>query len=63
MATFFGPPVIGNDILDVGSRKADLQARRRQGEMGVSNDMMLCGHPGQFDLPCVPDVSCEEIIL
>jgi hypothetical protein len=60
MATFFGPPLIGNDILDVGSRKADLQARRRQGEMGISNEMMLSGHPGQFDVPNVPDVSKKE---
>ena len=43
---------IGNDILDIGSRKA----RRGRGDPFAINPMTL-GNPGQFDLPAVADVS------
>ena len=46
----FAPPLqmgIGNDILDIGSRKA-----RRRGA-----DPMMMGTPGQFDVPNVSNVS------
>ena len=52
---FFGPqPLIGNDILDIGSRKAEMRARRQRGL--VSEELSL-GIPGQFDVPNVSDVS------
>jgi hypothetical protein len=56
------PFVIGNDILDFGSRKT---ARRQQGELGLATtqQLMLTGAPGQFDLPNVPDVSAEGKLL
>jgi hypothetical protein len=49
---------IGNDILDIGSRKA----RREQRGMVVSPQMMM-GTPGQFDLPNVADVSVHPHII
>jgi len=51
---FFGPhqPLIGNDILDLGSRKAEMRARRQRGL-----EELALGAPGQFDVPNVPDVS------
>lgn len=61
----FGPPPtsttsIGNDILDIGSRKA--QARRQRGAGLIGGDLMspapiTMGMPGQFDLPNVDNVS------
>jgi hypothetical protein len=58
MMTEFAPPtmIIGNDILDIGSRKA----RRNRGD---PMDMIpyaeaMMGVPGQFDLPAVSNVSC-----
>jgi hypothetical protein len=51
----FAPPLqmgIGNDILDIGSRKA-----RRRGA-----DPMMMGTPGQFDVPNVSNVSSYHII-
>jgi hypothetical protein len=39
--------MIGNDILDIGSRKA----RRQRGD-----PMLTMGAPGQFDLPNVANV-------
>ena len=48
MATAF----IGNDILDIGSRKA----RRQRGDP-MAPGLLTMGAPGQFDLPNVPDVS------
>jgi hypothetical protein len=58
MDMMFGPSVIGSDILDIGTRKADTRARRQDGALGLPPDMMIgCGAPGQFDLPNVPDVS------
>jgi hypothetical protein len=50
MAEFAPQPLqmgIGNDILDIGSRKA-----RRRGA-----DPMMMGTPGQFDVPNVSNVS------
>ena len=46
MATAF----IGNDVLDIGSRKA------RRAQRGPP-EMTMMGTPGQFDLPNVADVS------
>ena len=46
--------MIGNDILDIGSRRA-----RRQHDdaaAGASNALMV-GAPGQFDIPNVSNVS------
>ena len=51
----FAPPLqmgIGNDILDIGSRKA-----RRRGA-----DPMMMGTPGQFDVPNVSNVSSYRIV-
>ena len=53
---FLGPSTslpIGNDILDIGSRKA-LTKRQR----GIQAEF---GRPGQFDVPNVPDVSCVVV--
>lgn len=52
------PPMIGGDILDIGSRKA--QAKRQRGLIGdalMSPAPVTLGMPGQFDLPNVPNVS------
>ena len=46
--------LVGNDILDIGSRKA----RRQRGGFGGIPELAM-GSPGQFDLPNVPDVSCD----
>ena len=43
--------MIGNDILDIGTRKA----RRQRGD-AMSPAMLTMGTPGQFELPNVPDV-------
>jgi hypothetical protein len=43
--------MIGNDILDIGTRKA----RRQRGD--ILAPALSLGVPGQFDLPNVPDVS------
>jgi hypothetical protein len=43
--------MIGNDILDIGSRKA----RRGRGDPFAPDPWSL-GAPGQFDLPNVSDV-------
>lgn len=52
----FAPPTVtvGNDILDIGSRKA----RRQRGdpmEM-IPHAGAMMGAPGQFDLPAVANV-------
>lgn len=44
--------MIGNDILDIGTRKA----RRQRGDP-MAPGMLTLGAPGQFDLPNVPNVS------
>ena len=44
--------MIGNDILDIGSRK-----NRRQREDPFGAPSFAFGAPGQFDLPNVADVS------
>lgn len=43
--------MIGNEILDIGSRKG----RRQRGDP-FAPPMVTMGAPGQFDLPNVPDV-------
>jgi hypothetical protein len=48
MAEFAAPVSVGNDILDIGSRKA---RRQRAGE-----PTMMMGTPGQFDVPNVSNV-------
>ena len=59
--TMFGPEPsfsttsIGNDILDIGSRKA--LAKRQRGTDPLSPAPLALGMPGQFDLPNVDDVS------
>ena len=50
---------IGNDILDIGSRKSIEQARLRNNKDKIQE----WGIPGQFDLPNVPDVSVVIVIL
>ena len=58
-----GAPVIGNDILDIGSRRAELRARRqRDGGLGLSDSVML-GRPGAFEVPHVPDVSQIRMLV
>ena len=52
---------IGNDILDIGSRKA-----RRQREAAVSLRQLTAagsGSPGQFDIPNVSDVRFRFSII
>ena len=56
----FGPEpplMIGHDILDIGSRKA--QAKRQRGSLGdaMNPAPLELGMPGQFDIPNVDDVS------
>lgn len=50
------PFTVGNDILDLGSRKAEMRGRQRQRSAMEPSALML-GIPGQFDLPVVPNVS------
>lgn len=45
--------VVGNDILDIGSRKADLRERRNR---MMPNDMAF-GMPTHMPVPQVPNVS------
>ena len=51
MAEFLAPVQVGNDILDIGSRKA----RRQRGAVAPSAAMMM-GTPSQFDVPNVSNV-------
>jgi hypothetical protein len=54
--------MIGHDILDIGSRNADMRARRQRGGVGLPGaEMTTLGNPGQFDVPNVPDVSLDCI--
>jgi hypothetical protein len=62
MMTDFALPnmTIGNDILDIGSRKA----RRQRGdpmEM-IPHATAMIGVPGQFDLPAVSNVSFPRLV-
>ena len=43
---------IGNDILDIGSRKAAMTRAAAQ----AADPMNLMGRPGQFEVPNVTDV-------
>jgi hypothetical protein len=55
--------MIGNDILDIGSRKAEMRARRQRGGLGLDPaEMTTLGNPGQFDVPNVPDVSAIRLV-
>lgn len=48
------PFKIGNDILDIGSRK--MRANQRS-SINMEPGAMMLGVPGQFDLPAVANVS------
>jgi hypothetical protein len=48
--------LISHDILDLGTRKSDLQRSRRPLDSDLSASLVL-GTPGQFDVPNVQDVS------
>lgn len=50
MAEFAGPMPVGNDILDIGSRKA---RRQRGGEPMAPESALMMGRPAQFDVPNV----------
>jgi len=64
---FSSGPVIGSDILDIGSRKAQARRQRSAGLIGGDDDGLMTtapvtlGMPGQFDLPNVEDVSSTTI--
>jgi hypothetical protein len=47
--------IVGNDILDIGSRKAEGAKRARGLDMPPMEALM--GNPGQFEVPNVSDVS------
>ena len=57
------PMAIGDDILDIGSRKADLYCGSKR-QLGLSQDLLM-GRPGAFDVPNVTDVraciNCRSI--
>ncbi len=53
MAEFAGPMPVGNDILDIGSRKA---RRQRGGEPMAPESALMMGRPAQFDVPNVSNV-------
>ena len=53
MAEFMGPAQIGNDILDIGSRKA---RRERGADPMVPLSALMMGGPAQFDIPNVSNV-------
>lgn len=48
--------MIGNDILDIGSRKAGDLSSGSKRQLGLSQDLLM-GRPGAFDIPNVNDVS------
>ena len=65
-ATSFGPApaFVGNDILDIGTRKA------RRGQRGdamavINGSASTLGKPGQFEIPAVHDVSIflDDVIV
>jgi hypothetical protein len=49
---------IGNDILDIGSRRTEARVRR-----SAKFDADLRGAPTHFDLPNVPDVSAAWCLV
>lgn len=55
----FGPSAsIGNDILDIGSRKAESRNRRqRGGGSAMGPPALTLGEPGAFEIPNVSNVS------
>lgn len=48
--------LVGNDILDIGSRKVEAKAKRSRSGMPMM-ETLISGIPGEFDLPNVPNVS------
>lgn len=52
MSEFAPTMTVGNDILDIGSRKA----RRQRGDPMAPDAAMLTGTPAQFDIPNVTNV-------
>lgn len=55
----FGNSVIGDNVLDIGSRKQVEMGTRRQRGVGASTlgpDPLVLGAPGQFHVPNVEDV-------
>lgn len=49
--------VIGCDILDIGSSKAEMRAKRQRGiSAAMGPSPLVFGTPGQFDVPNVEDV-------
>jgi hypothetical protein len=55
----FGPsPVIGADILDIGTRKAQQEQQHRGvGSGAMRPPSLVLGEPGRFEIPNVADVS------
>jgi hypothetical protein len=49
--------MIGNDILDMGTRKA----RRQRDDPMAPASALAMGAPGQFDLPNVPNVRIYSV--
>ena len=52
MAELLAPVQVGNDILDIGSRKA----RRQRGADPMAPLSAMMGTPAQFDIPNVSNV-------
>ena len=59
MAEFAAPVSVGNDILDIGSRKA----RRQRGGFDpmAPHSALTLGRPAQFDVPNVSNVRFTRI--
>jgi hypothetical protein len=55
----FGTTVIGGDVLDIGSKKAEM-GTRRQRAVALGPAPLILGAPGQFDVPNVEDVSANK---
>jgi hypothetical protein len=54
------PLVVGDDILDIGSRKAVDRYCGNKAQLGLSQDLLM-GRPGAFDVPNVKDVRSIEM--
>jgi hypothetical protein len=59
IAKMFGTTVIGGDVLDIGSKKAEM-GTRRQRAVALGPAPLVVGAPGQFDVPNVEDVSANK---
>jgi hypothetical protein len=53
------PFVVGSDILDMGTRKAELRGRRNR----MTPDDMSFGMPTQMPIPQVANVSLVVVVL